>query len=89
MCNLWNPANQIEITFTWTTKIIISFKQLMKKALQYSKTSTQYFPDEDVWRTPSLKENVSFLFKQYQNWKHIFSRSGNAETMPSFVYFQD
>jgi hypothetical protein len=89
MCNLWNPENQIKIKFTWTSKIIISFKQLMKQALYYSKTSRKYYPDEDTYRTPTLKENISFLFRQYKNWKRVFCKSGNTETMPDFVYFQD
>jgi len=89
MCNLWNPKNQIEIKFSWSAKIIISFKQLMKEALKYSKTSRWYFPEEDHYRKPTLNEVISSLFRQYRNWKQIFCKSGNAETMPSFAYFQD
>ncbi len=80
--------NQIEIVFTWSAKIIISMKQLMKKALEFTKTSSVYDGDSDKYRKTTIKENVAFLFRQYRNWKRGFVKTGEAGEIPDFVYFQ-
>ena len=59
-----NHPNQLEIVFTWSAKIIISMKELMRKAVEFTKSSTIYDSENNGYRKTTLKENVAFLFRQ-------------------------
>ena len=82
-----NHPNQLEIIFTWSAKIIISMKELMKKAVEFTKSST-ILGDDGLYRKTTMRENVSFLFRQYKSWKQGFTKTGEVGDIPDFVYFQ-